>query len=279
MKKAAYYSISLSFFLLANFAYASHPTILCPNFTRSLAFGSKGDEVKTLQQFLAYSPASGPDIYPEGLVTGYFGRLTESAIQRFQAREGVISSGLPSATGYGIFGPKTRAKFREVCDRLNFSHGTITPPTLPAPAPTPLPEAPAPAPQTQPTATTTTTPTPIPPPTPTPPPVVTGSYEGTTCILDVEPKVAILGKDRPEATWSINSGPSGWYFYWHEIIDGVDQGDFQGGKTNKSVLVAYEAKPAKHTRYAHVVIEQNHIPSTGHSSEVCTTNTVTMEIK
>lgn len=61
-------------------------------------------EVTKLQQFLAQDSS----IYPSGLVTGYFGPLTEAAVQRWQARNGVVSSGSPETTGYGFVGPKTR---------------------------------------------------------------------------------------------------------------------------------------------------------------------------
>ena len=62
-------------------------------------------EVTKLQQFLAQDSS----IYPAGLVTGYFGPMTETAVQRWQARNGVVSSGSPDTTGYGYVGPKTRA--------------------------------------------------------------------------------------------------------------------------------------------------------------------------
>ncbi len=45
--------------------------------------GSTGDEVRKLQEFLKQFP----DIYPEGLVTGYFGPLTEAAVKRFQEKK------------------------------------------------------------------------------------------------------------------------------------------------------------------------------------------------
>ena len=62
-------------------------------------------EVTKLQQFLAQDPS----IYPAGLITGYFGPMTEAAVQRWQARNGVVSSGSPDTTGYGYVGPRTRA--------------------------------------------------------------------------------------------------------------------------------------------------------------------------
>lgn len=71
-------------------------------FTKILQRGIKDDEVKILQEFLKQSP----DIYPEGLVTGYFGPLTEAAVKRFQKKYGIET--------IGIVGPKTRAKINEL---------------------------------------------------------------------------------------------------------------------------------------------------------------------
>ena len=45
--------------------------------------------------------------YPQGLVTGYYGALTQAAVQNFQAKNGIVSSGTPDSTGYGNVGPKT----------------------------------------------------------------------------------------------------------------------------------------------------------------------------
>lgn len=55
-----------------------------------------------------------PEIYPEGLTTGYFGILTQSAIQRFQCEHNIICEGSPQTTGYGLVGPKTRQKLNEI---------------------------------------------------------------------------------------------------------------------------------------------------------------------
>ncbi len=52
-------------------------------FTKILKKGDIGEEVKQLQEFLK----SYPEIYPEGLVTGYFGPLTEKAIKKFQEKK------------------------------------------------------------------------------------------------------------------------------------------------------------------------------------------------
>lgn len=83
----------------------------CPNLTRSLQMGSRGSDVSKLQEFLAQDPT----VYPEGLVTGYFGTLTQNAVQRWQAIHGVAAGGTPSTTGYGVVGPKTRAAIAESC--------------------------------------------------------------------------------------------------------------------------------------------------------------------
>jgi len=73
-------------------------------FTETLRQGSKGIEVERLQEFLK----SIPGIYPEGLVTGYFGPLTEAAVKRFQEQNDIVSSGDPDSTGYGQVGPQTK---------------------------------------------------------------------------------------------------------------------------------------------------------------------------
>lgn len=73
--------------------------------TSQLDFGDRGAQVTELQTFLATSPS----IYPEGLVTGYFGSLTQAAVQRYQAARGIVSQGTPATTGYGRVGPLTMA--------------------------------------------------------------------------------------------------------------------------------------------------------------------------
>ncbi len=57
--------------------------------TRQLQFGMSGSDVSTLQSFLAQDRT----IYPQGLVTGYFGYLTRSAVSNFQARNGIATVG------------------------------------------------------------------------------------------------------------------------------------------------------------------------------------------
>lgn len=79
-------------------------------YTQDLSFGMKNLLIEVLQKDLARDPS----LYPEGLVTGYFGPLTLKAVQRFQTKYGIVSSGTSVTTGYGRVGPRTRAKLNEL---------------------------------------------------------------------------------------------------------------------------------------------------------------------
>jgi len=70
-----------------------------------LDFGARGGDVTSLQQFLAADVS----VYPEGLVTGYFGSLTRAAVQRYQCKQGIVCGGSAATTGYGRVGPRTLA--------------------------------------------------------------------------------------------------------------------------------------------------------------------------
>jgi len=88
-----------------------NPTAATPGsetITQNLSYGSTGDQVKVLQQFLKNQ---GAEIYPEQLVTGYFGNATRSAVGRFQIKYGIVAGS--SDGGYGVVGPKTRTKINE----------------------------------------------------------------------------------------------------------------------------------------------------------------------
>ena len=53
--------------------------------TRQLELEMSGPDVSALQTFLA----TDPKIYPQGLVTGYFGFLTKAAVSNFQSKNGI----------------------------------------------------------------------------------------------------------------------------------------------------------------------------------------------
>lgn len=86
------------------FAYAQEATV-----TTQLSPNDSGSQVSALQTFLAADAA----VYPEGLVTGFYGDLTTAAVQRYQCKNGIVCSGSVSSTGYGRVGPATLAKIQE----------------------------------------------------------------------------------------------------------------------------------------------------------------------
>ncbi len=57
--------------------------------TRELQFGMSGSDVSSLQMFLAKDPS----VYPQGLVTGYFGLMTKAAVINFQRQNGIAMVG------------------------------------------------------------------------------------------------------------------------------------------------------------------------------------------
>ena len=71
-------------------------------FKSNLRVGSRGGEVEVLQRLLAQDTK----LYPEGLITGYYGRATKAAVGRLQEK---YQLGTPATPGYGGVGPKTRA--------------------------------------------------------------------------------------------------------------------------------------------------------------------------
>lgn len=69
----------------------------------SLQLGDSGSAVTALQQALIKG-----GYLAAGSATGYFGPLTQTALQKFQCARGIICTGAPVA-GYGIYGPHTQA--------------------------------------------------------------------------------------------------------------------------------------------------------------------------
>lgn len=88
---------------------------------RQLRFGMNGDDVKLLQETLA----TDPDIYPEGLVTGYYGRLTEKAVKKLQQRL--------CFDQVGLVGPKTMSKVNELLEEGAGTSGKVPSGLLTAP--------------------------------------------------------------------------------------------------------------------------------------------------
>ncbi|MEI6552933.1 MAG: peptidoglycan-binding protein [bacterium] len=75
--------------LIASFVFIIPIVANAQTLTRQLQVGSTGSDVSELQTFLAQDPT----IYPQGLVTGYFGSLTKAAVSRFQSQNGISMVG------------------------------------------------------------------------------------------------------------------------------------------------------------------------------------------
>lgn len=94
---------------------------------RSLRSGMRGEDVKSLQRFLAEYP----DVYPEASITGFFGPKTEVAVKKWQKKNGLEA--------VGIVGPKTIAKIKEIRSKsasetpkaADIANGTNTAPAPP----------------------------------------------------------------------------------------------------------------------------------------------------
>lgn len=88
---------------------------------RQLRWGMSGEDVELLQEILA----TDPDIYPEGLVTGYFGPLTHNAVKRLQK--------VANFEQVGQVGPKTLRRLNEILAEGAGSSGKVPPGLLIAP--------------------------------------------------------------------------------------------------------------------------------------------------
>ncbi len=91
------------------------------NLARQLTLGMSGEDVKTLQELLATDPS----IYPEGIVSGYFGVLTAKAVKRFQEKVGLEQ--------VGNVGPKTLERIRQILTEGAGNSGKVPPGLLVAP--------------------------------------------------------------------------------------------------------------------------------------------------
>lgn len=83
-------------------------------FTRHLSFGSKGNDVKKLQEILIKE-----NVYPEKNISGYFGPLTKAAVIRLQEKYSKeILEPLKLKKGTGFVGPYTIKKLNELLNEI-----------------------------------------------------------------------------------------------------------------------------------------------------------------
>ncbi|HEY4505739.1 MAG TPA: peptidoglycan-binding protein [Candidatus Paceibacterota bacterium] len=83
-------------------------------FARNMNVGSKGADAMSLQRVLnadSDTQVSSSGAGSPGNETSFFGPATKKAVQKFQVKYGLAK---PGDSGYGNFGPKTRAKMAEV---------------------------------------------------------------------------------------------------------------------------------------------------------------------
>ena len=81
---------------------AISPVMAHAALTSQMGVGSKGGDVTQLQQFLA----TNSQVYPSGMVTGYYGALTQAAVTQFQVVYGISQ--------VGNVGPITEAKINNI---------------------------------------------------------------------------------------------------------------------------------------------------------------------
>ena len=197
-------------------------------FTKFLSRGISGNEVTQLQEMLKQDP----EIYPEGLVTGFFGSATEAAVRKFQEKHGIES--------LGIIGPKTRSKLNELITKgagekiivchippgepsnkqtieigesaldAHLAHGDtigacVSPLPPPPPSATTKPPTPPPPAGGLPPPSTATTTEATPPPLPPPPPSSTST--STTTVTETAPPPPPPPPPPPSTTTSLLPPP------------------------------------------------------------------------
>jgi len=91
-----------SLFVSAQTITATSTTSNVGQLLKTLRQGARGDDVKVLQALLAADTS----IYPDGLITGYFGSLTAKAVKKLQTKNNLEQ--------VGNVGPKTLQKLNEM---------------------------------------------------------------------------------------------------------------------------------------------------------------------
>lgn len=109
---------------LAQIQGGSSNTGQCIQLSRALFLGvsdsETSGEVSKLQDFLTKTGH-----YTYGKSTGYFGPATQTAVQAWQKTNGVVSSGAPETTGYGVTGPSTRSAMAKACSSVSTKPITV----------------------------------------------------------------------------------------------------------------------------------------------------------
>ena len=115
--------IALALFFNSDLAKAGAPIPVDFKFERNIIFGERSKDVEYLQAVLSHQP---DHVYPERLTTGYFGLLTQRAVERFQEeyREEVLAP-LRLVAPTGHVGPSTRKRLNEILDTFDAYNPSI----------------------------------------------------------------------------------------------------------------------------------------------------------
>lgn len=93
--------------------YSTNTPIVTPfkhTFVKQLDYGMTDPEVMWLQKALTLE-----GFFPKTVIpTNYFGNITKQSLQSFQIKYNIVSSGIPSTTGFGRVGPKTISKLNQL---------------------------------------------------------------------------------------------------------------------------------------------------------------------
>ncbi len=92
------------------------PLVSSAQLTKTLKQGDTDEEVMLLQRVLT---TLGKTVVPQGEETPYFGSLTASALKSLQCEKGIVCSGDPASTGFGLLGTKTRALLNSLWKSLS----------------------------------------------------------------------------------------------------------------------------------------------------------------
>ncbi len=114
-------TIALSVALVSLLSYtlvSSVSALYYEPLTGQMSQGSRGANVSRLQTFISANPS----IYPEGLVTGYYGSLTTKAVVRFQSQYGISQ--------VGRVGPATLSKMNSLIANGGWTESDSTGPSF-----------------------------------------------------------------------------------------------------------------------------------------------------
>jgi hypothetical protein len=117
MKKNSNVGIAIMFAVLGSLGLSSQ-VFAYTMIGSQLDLGQKNSDVTSLQGFFADNSA----IYPEALITGYFGSFTKSAVQRFQAQYGLDQ--------VGRVGPMTKDKINTLISQGGWVVADISGPSI-----------------------------------------------------------------------------------------------------------------------------------------------------